>query len=84
MKSKRAPWHTAKTGQGWHIAGHRYMNIVPGQQVIHVKDKSLTCFVVCGLCHFALLYRRSLATHCSKSLPKPSWKRDLSFQVVLS
>ena len=45
MKSKRAPWHTAKTGQGWHIAGQRYMDIVPGQQVIHVKAKVTHAFL---------------------------------------
>ena len=29
MKSRRAPWNTSKTGQSWHSAAQRYLEVAP-------------------------------------------------------
>ena len=49
MKSKRAPWHTAKTGNSWHQAGSRYLDVATCMHEDVYAETLVKCKLHCSM-----------------------------------
>ena len=46
FKSRRAPWHTARLGQGWKAAGQRYLAIASWLPQVSVSTMALSVVIL--------------------------------------